>query len=156
LTKPLGGSDPEDIAVDPLTGHLFIANGNGNTNTPGIIEVDRFGTTVFSTIAMPSAITDPEALVYDAVHNVFFVSGKFSSKIWVLDRSGAILDTISVLDGFRRADGSRAKVADLELAPSSDPNDAPTKMSLYVADYGVDQVADGRLFEINLGDPFWA
>jgi hypothetical protein len=156
LTKPLGGSDPEDLAVDPLTGRLFICNGNGNTNTPGIIEVDRFGTTVFSTIAMPSAITDPEALVYDAVHNVFFVSGKFSSKIWVLDRSGAILDTISVLDGFRRADGTRAKVADLELAPSSDPNDAPTKMSLYVADYGVDQVADGRLFEINLGDPFWA
>jgi hypothetical protein len=24
-------------------------------------------------------------------------------------------------------------------------------MSLYVADYGVDQVADGRLFEIHLG-----
>ena len=74
----------------------------------------------------------------------------------MLDGSGAILDTISVLDGFRRADGSRAKVADLELAPSCDPNDAPTKLSLYVADYGVDQVSDGRLFEINLGDPFWA
>ena len=105
---------------------------------------------------MPSAITDPEALAYDATHNVFYVGGKFSSKIWVLDRSGTILETIDVLDGFRRADGSRAKVTDFELAPSSDPNDSPLKMSLYVADYGVDQVSDGRLFEINLGDPLWA
>jgi hypothetical protein len=156
LTKPLGGSDPEDIAVDPLTGHLFLCNGNGNTQTPGIIEINGTGTQVFSKIAMPSAITDPEALAYDATHNVFYVSGKFSSKIWVLDRSGTILDTIDVLDGFRRPDGGRAKVTDLELAPSSDPNDSPLKMSLYVADYGVDQVSDGRLFEINLGDPLWA
>jgi hypothetical protein len=156
LTKPLGGSDPEDIAVDPLTGHLFLCNGNGNTQTPGIIEINRTGTQVFSRIAMPSAVTDPEALAYDATHNVFYVGGKFSSKIWVLDRSGTVLETIDVLDGFRRADGSRAKVTDLELAPSSDPNDSPLKMSLYVADYGVDQVSDGRLFEINLGDPLWA
>ena len=47
-------------------------------------------------------------------------------------------------------------MTDLELAPSSDPNDDPGKLSLYVADYGVDQVSDGRLFEINLGDPLWA
>jgi hypothetical protein len=156
LTRPLGGSDPEDIAVDPVSGRLFICNGSGNTHTPGIIEVDGTGTQVFSTIAMPSEITDSEALAYDALHDVFYVGGKFSSKIWVLDRSGTILDTIDLLDGFRRPDGSRAKVTDLELAPSSDPNDAPTELSLYVADYGVDQVSDGRLFEINLGDPLWA
>jgi hypothetical protein len=42
----------------------------------------------------------------------------------------------------------------MELAPSSDPNDGDT-MSLYVADYGVDQQNDGRLFEIHLGPDWW-
>ena len=47
------------------------------------------------------------------------------------------------------------KVPDFELAPSSDPNDDPAHLSLYVADYGADQVNDGRLFEIDLGGYFF-
>jgi hypothetical protein len=41
------------------------------------------------------------------------------------------------------------------LAPSSDPNDNPNNLSLYVADYGNSHVNDGRLFEVKLGDLFW-
>jgi hypothetical protein len=154
-TKPLGGSDPEDIAVDPVTGHLFICNGSGTTNTPRIIETNSTGTKVFSIIAMPSVIPDSEALAYDAIHDVFYVGGKFSANIWVIDREGTILETINVLAGHPRPGGARVRVSDLELAPSSDPNDG-AKRSLYVADYGADQVNDGRLFEIHLGDPLWA
>ena len=55
----------------------------------------------------------------------------------------------------REDGGAWARVTDLELAPSSDPSDG-AKLSLYVADYGADQANDGRLFEIDLGDPFWA
>jgi hypothetical protein len=47
------------------------------------------------------------------------------------------------------------KVNDLEFAPTSDSNDHPDRLSLYVADYGGDQVNDGRLFEFNIGDLFW-
>ena len=109
LTKPLGGSDPEDIAVDPDTGHLFICNGSGNTNTPGIIETDRTGTQVFDFIAMPSVITDPEALAYDAAHDVFYVGGKFSANIWVIDRDGTILETIGVLASYPRENGGASE-----------------------------------------------
>jgi hypothetical protein len=72
----------------------------------------------------------------------------------VLDRNGGLLDTITLLGGYPRPGGTRVNVTDFELAPSSDPNDDPGRLSLYVADYGSDQVNDGRLFEINLRDYF--
>ena len=153
LTKPLGGSDPEDLAVDSATGHLFIVNGTPRT----IVETNTTGTQVFSQIALPSVISDPEALVYDAQHGWFLVGGGFSSNIWVVDRSGHIVQTIDLLGGFRNeVSGTRAHVKDLEFAPSSNPNDDPNEMNLYVADYGNSHVDDGRLieadlFEINLG-----
>jgi hypothetical protein len=158
LTKPLGVVDPEDVAIDASNGHLFISNGTGNTSHGGIlgsaiVETNSTGTQVFSIISLPSVIEDPEALVYDTREDVFYVGGGFSENIWKIDRSGAILDTITILSAYRNpVSNTGVKVKDLELAPSSDPNDDPGKLSLYVVDYGADQVNDGRLFEINPGD----
>ena len=152
LTKPLGGDDPEDVAIDPSNGHVCIVNGLSRT----IVETNNTGTQVFSKITLPSVISDPEALVYDARENVFYVGGGFSANIWKVDRSGKILSTIDILTGYRNPlNDGRASVKDLELAPSSDPNDNPDHVSLYVADYGKSHVDDGRLFELNIGDPFW-
>ena len=96
-TSLSGATDSEDIAYDGFDGdasgsdgHLYLANGIFKN----IKEVTTNGTLV-RTIAMPSAIKDPEALLWDDVHNVFFVGGKFSSNIWVLDHNGALLDTIT-------------------------------------------------------------
>ena len=156
-TSLSGQTDAEDVAFDLMDGdvnggdgHLYIANGV----YANIREVKTDGTLV-RTIALPSAISDPEALLWDDVHNVFFVGGKFSSNIWVLDRNGTILDTITLLGNYHHAGGGRAKVTDLEFAPSSDPNDG-AEMSLYVADYGADQKNDGRLFEIDFSNYLWA
>jgi hypothetical protein len=154
LTKGVGGYDPEDLAIDPSTGHLFILNGVAfaSGQTCSIVETTNTGAFVSSMI-MPAEITDPEALAYDAREDVFYIGGGFSSTIWKVDRSGAILSTIDILAGFRNpVSGTKVHVKDLELAPSSDPNDNPSKLSLYVADYGSSHVDDGRLFEINLGD----
>lgn len=153
LTKPVGGSDPEDLAVNSTNGHLFIVNGTPRT----IVETNTTGTQTFSQITLPSEITDPEALVYDAQHDWFLVGGGFSSNVWVVNRSGGIVQTIDVLGGYRNeVSGTRVHVKDLEFAPSSDPNDDPNEMNLYVADYGNSHVDDGRLieadlFEIDLG-----
>jgi hypothetical protein len=151
-----GTSDAEDIAFDGFDGdvngsdgHLYIANGEvGN-----IREVTTSGVLV-RTISLPTAIRDPEALVWDDVHNVFFIGGKFSSNVWVLDSNGALLNTIS-LSSYGRSGGPGVKVTDVELAPSTDPNDDPGKLSLYVADYGADQVNDGRLLEIDVSSLFF-
>jgi hypothetical protein len=146
-TLPIGGTDAEDLAIDPNSGHLFIVNGIPRT----IVKTTKTGTWV-SPITLPEVIVDPEALVYDAREQVFYVGGGFSSNIWKVDRSGTIVSTIDILGDFRNpAANARVHVKDLELAPSSDPNDDPGKLNLFVADFGNSHVSDGRLFEINLG-----
>ena len=155
-TLPLGVIDPEDVAVNPNNGHLFIVNGTGNSSGGGalgsaIVETDSSGTQVFATISLPAEIKDPEALAYDADHDVFYVGGGFSANVWVVDRSGAIVQVIDDLNVYRHeTNDTRASVKDLELAPSSDPNDDPGTLNLYVADYGLSHVSDGRMIEIDL------
>jgi hypothetical protein len=95
-TRPLGVVDPEDVAVNPNNGHLFIVNGTGNSSGGGalgraIIETNSSGTQVLATISLPAEIEDPEALAYDADHDVFYVGGGFSSNIWVVDHNGTVL-----------------------------------------------------------------
>ena len=152
-----GPTDAEDVAYDGFDGdanggdgHLYIANGILCEHQGGHHQRDA-GADHFAALGDHQ---DPEALVWDDAHDVFFVGGKFSSNIWVVDRNGAILDTITLLGNYRRPGGAGAKVTDLELAPSSDPHDDPGRLSLYVADYGGRQLQrrtpirdrPGRLF----------
>lgn len=146
-TRSIGATDPEDLAADGK-GNIFIANGLPHT----ITTYNTITKTATSVTLDGSIIKDPEALAYDAAHDVFFVGGGFSYKIWVVSREGEILDTLTLLKDYRNPTGdTSAKVKDLEFAPSSDPNDDPGKMNLYVADYGNSHVNDGRLIEIDLG-----
>jgi hypothetical protein len=151
--QQLGCNDPEDVAVNANNGHLFVVNGDqvAGPTARSIVEIDNTGTQVFSTIVLPEEIRDPEALVYDSVHDVFYVGGGFSPNVWVVDRSGNILEKLDVLQGYRHETNNTAvHVKDLELAPSSDPNDDPNTLNLYVADYGWSHVSDGRMLEIDL------
>lgn len=69
---------------------------------------------------------------------------------------GALLfASTSVTTGYRDDSYQALRTASrvIELAPSSDPNDG-NQLSLYVADYGADQVNDGHIYEIHLG-PDW-
>ncbi len=149
-TVALGGNDPEDIAFDPVTGNLFICNGLDRT----IIEVDQHGTTQIDSFVLPSEIFDPEALVFDAREDVFYIGGGFSANIWKVDRDGEVLDVITTLEDARNAENNhRVSVKDLEFAPASDGSG---EMQLYVADYGWSHEADGRLIELDMGDTGWA
>jgi VCBS repeat-containing protein len=132
-----GFYDTEDLKFDPLTGHIHILDEQ-------LYEFTADGVFVNS-VPYPSALKDAEALAYDPLHDLFFVSGN-TALIYVMDAEGTLKGTIDVLSSL----ATRPKIKGMELAPSSDPNDGDA-MSLYVADYGSDQVNDGRLFEINLG-----
>src|SRR3546814_6616934 len=72
---------------------------------------------------------------------MFYVSGGWTADIYKVDRSGAIVETLTDLRPFRLEDGGHALPKGLVLAPASNSEGR----SLWVGDYGRDQVADGRL-----------
>jgi hypothetical protein len=153
--QALGSTDTEDVAVNPNNGHVFIVNG-GDFGAPKIIETDATGSQIFSVIDLTAAVQgqpigSPEGVAYDAVHDVFFVAGN-NYDIKVVNRSGAVLDDITLLSNYRNPTGNiGTEIQGLTLAPSSDPNDDPAKMNLYVADAGLlNGHNDGRLIEIDL------
>jgi Ca2+-binding RTX toxin-like protein len=154
-TTTFGCQDPEDISINPANGNLFILSENDRR----IYEVTQAGVLV-ATIQLPSnfaPIPDPnasdagaEALAYDSAQDVFYVAGGWSTDIYVVNRAGQVIDTIDILAEHPNVGGLRVYAKGLELGPSS--ND-PTKLSLWVTDYGLDQEADGRLIEIKLDRP---
>jgi hypothetical protein len=150
--KALGSTDTEDVAVNPNNGHVFIVNG-GDFGAPKIIETDATGSQIFSVVDLTTAVQgqpigSPEGVAYDAAHDVFFVAGN-NYDIKVVNRSGTVLDDITVLSNYRNPVGNiGTEIQGLTLAPASDD---PTRMDLYVADAGLlNGHSDGRLFEINL------
>jgi hypothetical protein len=152
-TKPLGGDDPEEVSFNPVNGHLYIANGSDIAH-PKIIEIDSSGTQAIRNIPLPAVIKDPEAVVYDAAHDVFFVGIENGHDIWMVDHNGNILNDINIFANYRNpVNNGSVNLKGLTLAPSSDPNDDPSVLSLYAADFGVSHVNDGRLFEIS--NPFF-
>jgi len=152
-TKPLGGDDPEDVSFNPVNGHLYIANG-ADIAHPKIIEIDSSGTQVIRNIPLPAVIKDPEAVFYDVAHDVFFVGIENGHDIWMVDHNGNILNDINIFANYRNpVNNGSVNLKGLTLAPSSDPNDDPSVLSLYAADFGVSHINDGRLFEIS--NPFF-
>jgi hypothetical protein len=144
----LGIADAEDPKFDPVTGNMFLLDGVSRR----FFELTSQGKLV-SSMSLPSQMKDAEALAYDASSKVFYIASGAGTNIYKMSRSGEILKTIDILGSsayLNPITGSKPVPKGLELAPSSDPNDGG-RMSLFVADYGVDQKNDGRLFEINLG-----
>lgn len=148
--KPYGITDAEDPVIDPVTGHIFMLDGLTRT----FVELTSTGGLIQKTV-LSTVIKDPEALAYDAAHDVFYIAGGATrGTIFQTDHSGNILNTINLLNDYPSAvSGSKPKIKGLEFAPSSDPNDGNT-LSLYAVDYGADQKSDGRVFEIDLHDNF--
>jgi hemolysin type calcium-binding protein len=154
-TKTFGSDDAEDILFDPVTGHLFVVEGEQSALNPRtIFEIDPANPqTAISKIVLPAAVGDSEAVAFDPDRNVFYVCGHKSENILVVSRDGKLVDTLTLLQNYDNPSGTGVKPKGLTLAPSSDPNDDPSVMSLWVADYGKDQFMDGRLFEIRLSSP---
>ena len=148
----LGIEDAEDPEFDPATGNMYVLDGF----LTAMFELTPNGNLV-RVIDLPAAITDAEGLAYDDARDVFYISsGATNGTIFEVGKDGNLIDTFTLLNGsaYRQpGGGAKPKLKGLELAPSSDPNDGNHK-SLYAVDYGVDQVADGRLFELDLGPDF--
>jgi Ca2+-binding RTX toxin-like protein len=149
-------TDAEDVAFDPVTNHLLVIEGDtAHVNPRTIFEMTTDGATVQAISLTSQVPSDLEAIAYDPVNQVFYLTGGSSKDIYVVSRDGqTLLDTITILESLSNTlTDTSVHPKGLLLAPSSDPNDDPGVMSLYVADYGNDQVMDGRIYEMRLNGP---
>src|SRR5690606_33651096 len=88
----------------------------------------------------------PEGIAFDAANNRLLVLDSVGDRIFVVTRSGTLLDMIDI------SDADAVKPAGITLAPASDGSGT---MNLYIVDRGIDNndfplENDGKLYEMSL------
>lgn len=139
-------ADPEGICVDPTTGDLWVADGVSRH----VVRLSPDGALLASFVG-PFGMNDPESIEFDPrTGNLLVVSG-FDKKIFELTTAGALVSTMDLYP-IRKKYGINL-MKGVALAPASSQPSGAAMRSLYLADYGWDEVLDGRLFEVALDAP---
>ena len=157
-TAPLGCNDPEDVAFDTSSGHLFVADGGGrevcrvSPGTNGMFDgVPPAGDDValnhFDTAQYGAR--GSEGLAYDPVRNTLLIIDPKTKQIFETTKAGALLNTIDL------SVANPKHAEDVVLAPSLAD---PLQMNMYVVARGVDNNAnpnenDGKLHELSVTLP---
>ncbi|MBT3345704.1 MAG: hypothetical protein HN712_00380 [Gemmatimonadetes bacterium] len=156
LTSYDGGyTDPEGIAVDPVTGDLLVVSG---TKEERILRfrfdasTDTFA--IVSDFSIGKHISDPEGIaIHPATGHIYTIA---SSGIGEFSADGDFVQDFDY--GFLEGTGIRFTLpGGGTFAPTSDPNDARDALSLYVTCRGIDNgrfpdrnSLDGGLAELRL------
>ena len=157
-TAAFGNLDPEDVAYDTDSGHLFTADGagrevfrvspGGNGQFDGVppggddVLVNQFDTAQYGS-------TGSEGLAYDPARKTLLIVDPNTKKIFETTRAGVLLNTIDLSVANPR------HAEDVVLAPSLAQ---PTQTSMYVVARGQDNNAnpdenDGKLHELSVSLP---
>ena len=155
-TSSFGSGDPEDVEYDPASGHLFICDGAGieiyDVNPVNGVFGDGNDVVTHFDLARYGA-RECEGLGLDASRNALLAVDWRTDAIYELSTGGAHLRTLRLT----AIPTSNSVVADVTMAPSSNPNDSPSAFSYWVVDRHVDNQAqspppiDGLLYEMSLG-----
>lgn len=157
-TGPVGCNDPEDVAIDTSSGHLFVADGAGrevcrvSPGNNGVFDgvapagddvaVNQFDTAQYGSMGS-------EGLGYDPVRNTLLILDPKTKKIFETTKAGILLNTIDLSVANPR------HAEDVVLAPSLA---TPGQMNMYLVARGVDNNTDpnendGKLHEISVTLP---
>ena len=157
-TAPLGCNDPEDVAFDTSSGHLFVSDGGGrevcrvSPGTNGVFDgippagddvaLNHFDTAQYG--AMGS-----EGLAYDPARNTLLIVDPTTKRIFETTKAGLLLNTIDL------SVANPKHAEDAVLAPSLAD---PSQMNMYLVARGVDNNADpnendGKLYELSVTLP---
>jgi DNA-binding beta-propeller fold protein YncE len=151
-TAAFGSTDPEAVAYDPATGHLFIGDGAD-------VEIYRInpvngvfgdGDDVVTHFDLARyGLGDCEGLGIDTSRNRLLAVDQTTDAIYELGKGGALF---RILD-LSAIPTARSLVADVTLAPTSNPNDSASAQDYWIVDRHVDNKADpnendGLLYEM--------
>ena len=152
-TAAFGSLDPEDVAIDLGSGHLFVADGVG-TEVYGVDPVNGMfadGNDVVTHFDVARyGVRNVEGLGYDSRRRTLLVVADRERRIIELTRTGGLVRIINIgtIPGTRW-------LADVAVAPTSDAKDDPSAMSYWITDRQIDNGQqrgenDGRLYEVVL------
>lgn len=144
LQVPTGGyNDPEGVTADPASGRIYvlIAKVSGAGSSPRILVFDgNLNYFPAQSFSIPSITSDPEGIAYHEGSGHLFLVSTPAKLVYEVNLSGNVLKQYDI-SGFSPAPSSPQG---LTFAPSSNPNDDPGIMHLYIADGG------GRVYEANI------
>ena len=134
--------DPEGITSDPL-GKIYVTDAK-----VGTLQVLIFDSNLQfqSSFSVASQATDAEGIAYDPLTTNLFVMSSEDLKIFQYTTTGEFIRDYDI-SGLVPAP---IVPQGITFAPTSNPNDSPDRMALYIADEMVDDVTDGRIYEIYL------
>ncbi|MFQ5648636.1 MAG: choice-of-anchor D domain-containing protein, partial [bacterium] len=132
--------DAEGITGDPNSGLLYVVIGN---RAQLLVYDENLNFQSQLSFPVPTGISDPEGIAFSPRSNHLFFVSTIDKKVYELDLGGSLLESydISSANGFSPQPVSPQG---LTFAPSSDPNDDPNKMHLYIAD------GSGRIYETEI------
>ncbi len=137
-------SDPEGISSNPFTGDLYVADGaNGGLQ----VLVYNSSLQFQYSFSVANRMDDAEGIAYHIPTNhLFIVDGK-NDKVLQYTLTGGFIEEYDIGGFSPRPDSAQGAT----FAPTSDPNDDPHALALYIADGMEDNFADGRVFEAVIG-----
>ena len=157
-TSTFGSTDPEGVIYDPATGHVFVSDGLGveiyDVDPVNGVFGDANDIVTHFDVAQYGA-GDCEGLGIDPARNsLLCVDPTTPDNIYELGKDGTLLRTLSMA----AIPTSRAVVADVTMAPSSNPNDDPATMNYWIVDRHLDNNKfpdenDGLLYEMKVPPP---
>jgi hypothetical protein len=155
-TSAFGSTDPEDVAYDTVSGHLFICDGSGiemyDVNPVNGTFGDGNDVVTHFDLAQ-HGLRDCEGLGIDLSRNSLLAVDWRTHRIYEVSMAGALLRILSLSNVPTRSQVE----ADVTLAPTSNPNDDPSAMNYWIVDRHVDNNSgspppkDGLLYEMSLG-----
>ncbi len=157
-TSTFGSTDPEGVAYDPATGHVFVSDGLGveiyDVNPVNGVFGDGNDTVTHFDLAQHGA-GDCEGLGIDpALGRLLCVDPSTPDNIYEVGKDGALFRVLSMA----AIPTSQAVVADVTMAPSSNPTDGPDAMNYWIVDRHLDNGRhpdenDGLLYELKVPPP---
>jgi len=142
----VGSGDPEGIAYDTWSNHLFVVDGTNRE----IYEFTLTGDLVNQFDVQVYGISDPESVEFNFVSNTLFILGNYGNRIIVeTTTSGTLLQTINI------SANSAVAEAGMAYAPASDGSG---QMHFYIVDRGIDNnedpnIIDGKMYEMTAPVP---
>ncbi|MFN8454763.1 MAG: hypothetical protein U0401_08865 [Anaerolineae bacterium] len=130
--RHFGLQDPQGMAIDPVSGNLFILDAVG----PRLVRVEpeadgTFDAAVISVVDLqPTGLVNVRGLAFDPSTGHLHLINLTEQKLYELTQNGQVVATRDLSQfKFRDPQG-------LVFAPSGDQTDAPSQISLYIADGG--------------------